>query len=231
MIGSTQRGEAFFPVMGFVLITLVVAGFAPLAFARPGGPLAMPLLLHAHGAVFFCWYLLFIVQARLIGSGRIALHMRLGKLSVALAVAMVVLACLVIRFAYANPGFSIAGMSAAASTMFPITDIVNFVIVYSAALVLRRRAETHKRLMLMAGILMIDPAVARVSIVLGAPVVFILLLELALFAAVIGYDIRTRRRPHWASLFGLALYIVAMVAKLTVAQQPWWETFVGALLT
>ena len=225
-----QRGEPFFPIMGLVLICIVLAGFVPLAFSRPGGPLGMPVLLHGHGLVFVSWYVLFIVQARMIGAGRVSLHMTLGKLSIVLAVSMIVFAYLVVRGAYGNPDWNIAGLPRAVSTMFPISDIVNFTIAYSLALMHRRNADTHKRLMLMTGILMIDPAVARLSISLGAPVQFILLLELALFLAVIGYDLKTRGRPHWATLFGLGLFVLAMVAKFIIAQQPWWSDFVEMIL-
>lgn len=216
--------------MGIILIAIVLGGFVPLAFSRPGGPLSLPWLLHLHGFIFLSWYVLFVAQAQLIGSGRVALHMRLGKLSIALAITMVVLAYLVVRGAYANPDWNIAGFSRAASTMFPLTDIVNFSIVYSVALLNRRTAEAHKRLMLMAGIMMIDPAVARLSFTAGTPPAAILLLELALFVALIGYDLKTRRRPHWASLFGFGLFALAMVAKFTIAHQPWWASFVDMLL-
>jgi hypothetical protein len=80
--------------------------------------------------------------------------------------------------------------------------------------------------MLLAGILIMDPAVARLVFTLGAPPPVILFFELGFFAALIGYDIRTRRRPHWASLLGLGLFAIAMLAKLLVAKQPWWAGFV-----
>lgn len=216
--------------MGIILIAIVLGGFVPLAFSRPGGPWSMPWLLHLHGFVFLSWYVLFVVQARMIGNDKVALHMCLGKLSIALAITMVVIAYAVVRGAYANPDWNIAGFSRAASTMFPLTDIVNFSIVYSVALVNRRTADAHKRLMLMAGIMMIDPAVARLSFTAGAPPAFILLLELALFVGVIGYDLKTRRRPHWASLFGFGLFVLAMAAKFTIAHQPWWASFVDIIL-
>ena len=45
--------------------------------------------------------------------------------------------------------------------MFPFTDIVNFVIAYGLAFANRRKPVAHKRLMLLSGMLMIDPAAAR----------------------------------------------------------------------
>lgn len=226
---TAQRGERFFLFMGLILFAIVLAGFLPAAISRPGGIASMPFLLHLHGAVFASWFVVFISQAALLQANNVRLHMRLGAASVGLATAMLLLSYFVIRDAYANPAFRIAGLSPAGSTIFPITDMVNFSIAYGLALRHRRNAVAHKRLMLLAGILIIDPAVARLITTLEAPVPAILLVELALFAALFTYDMLTRRRPHWTTVLGLGLYIAALVAKLTVAKQPWWAAFVNTL--
>ena len=228
---DNKSGEPFFLIMGLILIAIVVGGFALPVFARPGGVSSLPLLLHLHGAVFFAWFVLFCVQAKLIGSGNVHLHMSLGKASVLISAAMIILGYFVLRGAVARPEFSIAGMPPAPSAMFPFTDIVNFTIAYGLALANRRVPAAHKRLMLLAGILIIDPAAARLVMTIGASPPLILLLELALFAALITYDVITRRRPHWTSMLGLGLYVLALVAKLTVAQQPVWASFVDAFLS
>jgi hypothetical protein len=225
------QGEQFFFVMGVVLIAIVIAGFVPPVLARPGGATSLPVLLHVHGAVFVSWFLIFSAQARLAGSGNLSLHVRLGKVSVLVAAAMVILGYFVIRGAYANPDWSIAEMSGAASVMFPFTDILNFTIVYSLALANRRNPAAHKRLMLLAGILIIDPAVARLVMTLGAVAPLIVMIELALFGALLSYDFITRRRPSWTSLLGIGLFAAALVAKLTVSQHAIWRSFVDFVFT
>jgi hypothetical protein len=231
MRAKSKSGERFFLIMGLILIAIVFGGFALPVLVRSGDVSAMPILLHLHGAVFFAWFLLFWVQAKLIGTGDVRLHMSLGKASVLVSTAMIVLGYLVLRGALAKPGFSIAGMPAAPSAMFPFTDMLNFIIVYGLALANRRVPAAHKRLMLLAGILIIDPAAARLVMSIGGLPPVILLLELALFAALITYDVMTRRRPHWASMLGLGLFVLALVAKLTVAQTPVWASFVDAFLS
>lgn len=215
--------------MGLVLTAIVIGGFGVSTFVRPGGIAAIPLLLHLHGAVFLGWFVLFSVQAQLAGSGNIRLHMNLGKTSIGLAAAIVVLGYLVVRGAYARPDFSVAGMSPAASVMFPFTDIVNFGIAYGLAFANRRTPDAHKRLMLLAGMLIIDPAAARLVMIPGGSPILIVLLELALFAALIIYDTRTRGRPHWASLLGTGLFIASLVAKFALANHPAWGHFVEAV--
>lgn len=227
----SRQGEQFFLVMGLVLLAIVIGGFVPPMFARPGGIASMPLLLHVHGLVFVSWFLLFCTQARLAGSGNIELHMRLGKASVLIAAAMIIMGYFVIRGAYANLDWNIAGMPGAASVMFPFTDILNFTIVYSLALAHRRNPAAHKRLMLLAGILIIDPAVARLVMTLGAALPMIAILELLLFAALFTYDVVTRRRPSWTSVLGIGLFAAALAAKLTVSQHPEWHSFVEFVFT
>lgn len=224
-----RHGEPFFLVMGIVLTLVVLGGFIPSVMMRPGGAGSIPLLLHVHGAVFLAWFLVYCMQASLIGSGNVRLHMRLGPASLILAAAMIVLGVLVIRLAYTNPDFRILGMTVAASLMFPVTDVINFVIAYGLGLANRRNPSAHKRLMLVAGILIMDPAVARLVIVTGLPAPFIPALELLLFIALFTYDLLTRRRPHWASVLGLGLFILALVAKLAIAQQPWWARLAEVL--
>lgn len=221
-----SRGEPFFFGMGLALLAVVVAGFAPSFLARSGD---MPLLLHVHGAVFFAWFVLFCVQARLIGSGYRQLHIRIGQFSVILAATMLALGFFVIRGAYARPDWNIAGMSASASVMFPATDMINFAIAYGLALANRRKPAIHKRLMLLSGILIIDPAAARLVSALGGEAPLILLLEVSLFVALFAYDFKTRGKPSWPALLGLGLYIAAMAAKLTVAQHPVWHSLVDRL--
>ncbi len=219
----------YFRVMGFVLISLVLIGFVSFSFVRPGGVTGVPLLLHLHGAVFLSWFILYITQTTLVARRNIALHRRLGQTSLALALAMVILAFVVMRGALANPSFSIAGMPPAASLMFPFSDIVNFSIVYLLALINRGQRDTHSRFMLLAGMLMIDPAVARIALTMGATAPVILVIELGLYASLFVYDFRTRGRPHWASVLGLGLYATAMAAKIVIAPGDAWASFVATL--
>ena len=133
------------------------------------------------------------------------------------------------RAAYALPEFAIGKNSHIASMMFPLTDLINFSIAYVLALHHRANGAAHKRLMLLAGILILDPAVARMIGTIGAPFPFIPVLELGLLALLFGYDVSRLRRPHWASWLGLALFFAAMIAKVKLAQMPFW-TDIAALL-
>ncbi|MFT5209079.1 MAG: hypothetical protein ACI9CE_000797 [Flavobacterium sp.] len=220
-----QKGERFFFIGGLLLTAIVVAGFLPPAFLRPSGVLSVPLLYHVHGLVFLSWFLLFSCQAKLILGQNKSLHRRLGQSSLLVATAMIVLGYFMIRAAFSNPEFSIGGNGAVASTLYPVTDMVNFSIAFALGYVNRTNGVAHKRLMLLAGILILDPAIARLVETIGAPFPLIPIIELCLFASLIGYDFLKLGRPHWTSLLGLALFFLAMAAKLILAQHPLWADF------
>jgi len=215
--------ETFFFYMGILLISIVLLGFIPPVLSKPNGVFSLPLLYHLHGLAFVCWFGLFTLQAYLVRDRSFRLHRLLGQSSIALALAMLVTGYLMMRAAYALPDFSIGSNGHVASMMFPATDLINFSIVYVLGLLNRGTPPAHKRLMLLAGILILDPAVARLIQTIDAPFALIPIAELALFALLIGYDFLTLRKPHWCSLLGLALFFAAMAAKLSVAQTQAWE--------
>ena len=226
-----SKGEPFFIVMGLLLTAIVISGFGASALSLPEGPASLPLLYHIHGLIFLTWFVLFTLQASLIRNQRPVLHQALGRLSLILAVAMLLAGYLMMRSAYRIPSFSIGSNSHIASMMFPLTDLINFAIAFTLGLRHRTNSIAHKRLMLLAGILILDPAVARLVEAIGAQFFFIPIIELGLFVILISSDRIRLKRPHWTSLFGLALFFAAMAAKFTLAQRPAWADFAAQLFT
>ena len=216
MSTHARSGAPVFFWMAVLLVAIVVSGFSVLAFSRPGGPLETPVYLHFHGAVFLGWYVLLAVQARLIGAGQAALHKRMGLASLALALAIVVVGYFVVRFALLKPGKMIAGRPAIMGCVFPVWDIIDFTIAYALGFAARANSAVHKRFLLSAAILMIDPAMARLILTPGFPGSLSMVFVTALFGAMFGYVLIRLQRPHWASVFGLGLYAAAMTFKSNV---------------
>jgi hypothetical protein len=72
------------------LSLLVLIGFTRTFYARALFELPpLPTTLQLHGAVFTAWFLLFVVQARLIATHRMRAHMTLGIVGALLAVLVV----------------------------------------------------------------------------------------------------------------------------------------------
>ncbi|GAA5048125.1 hypothetical protein GCM10023208_05020 [Erythrobacter westpacificensis] len=222
------RSEPFFPIMTLVVVGFIIVGFGSAIAARGDGYVPPPALL-LHGGVTLAWFALTLVQALLIRRANFGLHRQFGWASLGLAGMIVVLGYNTTAVAMGNPEWSIAGFDPVGSAIFPFFDIVTFAIVYTLGIARRKDREAHKRLMVLAGVMMMDPAVARTAIVLlGAPPLA-LLLEFAILLAFPIYDWRTRGRPHWASVFGIVLFAVFFALRMALGGTEAWAGFAGAV--
>lgn len=222
------RSEPFFPIMTLVLIVFIVTGFTAGFATGFGAGFPPSSAIVVHGAATLAWFALTLLQALLIRRANFALHKTLGWASIALVVAVVVLGYRTVSYAIENPDWSIAGFDNVGSAIFPFFDIVTFVVVFTLGMVLRKKREAHKRLMVLAGAMMMDPAVARTAIILlGAPPLA-LLIELAILLAFPIYDWRTRGRPHWASVFGLVFFAVCFALRMALGGSEAWAGFATA---
>ncbi|MEO0700333.1 MAG: hypothetical protein AAFY81_11550, partial [Pseudomonadota bacterium] len=219
------------PIMAIALLAIVVGGFVGVQIS-PNGFETRPItaIVALHGLTQIAWFALLIAQPYFVRTRQMKLHMTLGTLSVALAALVVITGYFVTRGAYADPDWTIAQWSHSASTMLPFCDIVTFALAYALGYRFRRSPAAHKRLMLLAGLFMIDPAMARLVTATDAFPPLILIAELALFASMLVYDWRTLGRPHWASVMGLALFAAVTPLKMVVAEMPIWADTIGPAL-
>ena len=86
-------------------------------------------------------------------------------------------AVVTMRSVYALSVFLIGNNSRRASMVFPATDLINVCIVSVVGLLSRANAIAHKRLMLLARMLIMDPAVARLVGIICALSAFIPIIE------------------------------------------------------
>ncbi len=211
------------------MMGIIIAGFSATFYLVPN--VAFPprpaLLLHA--AVTFGWYALICVQSILIRQGNFDLHRTLGWASIALAVSIVVTGYFTTASAVVRPDWSINGRDPLASAVFPFFDLLTFSLFYVLAVTKRKDRVAHKRLMIMAGVMMIDPAAGRLGgLVFGIPAI-IVAIELGLLAAILAYDLITLRKLHWTSLLGVSVFIGCMFARFALAETEGWKTFASAL--
>jgi hypothetical protein len=223
-IGLTTDRK-FYTAMAVVMAAIVFAGFAPTYYLKQqfGAP-QLDFVVHAHGLVFSTWIALFFTQTVLIASGRTDLHRKLGIVGAILAALMIVLGVLAaihaIRTNHTPPGIDPRSF-----LVLPLFDIVIFAILVGSGVALRRQSETHKRLMLLATICMLDAAIARMPgfLDLGPPAFFAVQDLLVLAGPV--YDYISRRRIHPAYIWGGLLIILSQPIRLVVSMTPLWLTF------
>src|SRR5260221_4701936 len=146
-------------------LLLVFAGFAPSYYLKGvfGTP-ELGTLKHLHGFVMTAWFTLFLVQVRLVATGRILDHRKLGVFGVLLAVVVVSVGTS-LGIASARAGFAPPGLSPLVFLALPIGEMFVFTGLFSAAIALRKRPAYHKRLMVLASLAMLTPAAARLPYV------------------------------------------------------------------
>jgi hypothetical protein len=119
-------------------------------------------LRYVHGALMTLWYSLFLVQVTLVSRRRIDLHRRIGVLASVIALALVAAGILTavdfVTRMRPNPD---EATGAAAVAGFDFVSLLVFSLLVAAALALRRRSDTHKRLMTLASLSLLGPPLAR----------------------------------------------------------------------
>jgi hypothetical protein len=222
--------------MALMMIALVLIGFGPSfylrgivpSFPRPN-PTFTPMVL-VHGAVFTLWMLIFWAQTALVAAGRRDIHMKLGMSGMVLAALMVPLMYVVAvgQVARANqPPFA----TPLGWTAVPLFVIPAYAILVWLGWSRRRDAQAHKRLMLGAALLFMNPAIGRMP--LAPPVLggfaFLLFLAWLTFVPLMLWDRRSLGRLHWATKLGAGVSAGYTILALIALATPGWERIAAHL--
>jgi hypothetical protein len=224
-LATTQNDRMFYTGMALAMALTVFSGFAPTYYLKSyfDAP-PLNILVHAHGAAFTAWLLLFFSQTVLIAARRTDIHRKLGVIGSILAVILLVLgiatAIGAIRTNHTPPGIDPRSF-----LILPFGDIATFIIFVGIGIMYRHEPETHKRLMLLATIAMLDAAIVRLPGIFAlGPIAFFAIQDLFVVAGV-AYDLATRRRVHPVYLWGGLFIIVMQPLRLLVSQTPLWLAF------
>jgi hypothetical protein len=228
--GKDRRMYIWFAVF---MPIIVLAGFARSYYLKGffGFPALPSLLVHLHGIVMTSWVVLFVTQVSLVATGRTRTHQRLGVLGAVLA-ALVLVVGVLTAIAGAARGAT-PGPPALQFLAVPLFDMLAFAILVGTALYLRRRRlDIHKRLMLLAAVNLLAPAIARIPlhfIEAGGPLAFFGLTDLCLLACV-GFDTVKNRRLHPAFVWSTLLIIASQPVRLMLSGTDIWLRFATALV-
>lgn len=206
----------FFMGLALAMLTAVIAAFARTFYLRPvfgavDGPTGstdLPWHLLVHGLVMTAWFVFVVAQTLLVAKRNVALHRRLGIGGAALAVAIIVVNMFVVAEYIGRR--DAAGMPIQRGVVVGDTLLLllYFPLAVGAALYFRRNAEAHKRLMLLSGLALYGPVVARYATLADLGVMprgwLSLVSPFAFLLVLLGYDIAARKRPHWVTVYGIA---------------------------
>jgi hypothetical protein len=215
--------------MSAILLVIVVTGFSRTFFLRSlfqVPPLAIHVYVHA--LVMTGWFTLFFVQTCLVAARRTDLHRQLGILGAVWASILVVVTVITALGLPAH--FKVDpvpnGVPMTPDGMIQIAwgnfgSMVLFTVLVAIAVARRRRPEIHKRLMLVASMVLVGPALGRYIAYLNiwksassvpqlATVLVIVtsITVLALPLTLAAHDFRTGRRLHPATLWATMSYWV-----------------------
>jgi len=223
------RSRLFFLGVSGVLLAVVLVGFARTFFLRGLFDVPpIPSYLYFHGAVLTAWFGIVFAQTTLVANGRTDLHRRLGIAGMGVAILVVLVSTLVV--VRAVPRFVAAGMESGAMQFIVLGDLVAlaiFTALVAIAFRLRRRSDSHKRLMIVSCIIISTPAIARLER-LGIPVPVPAAL-LGLLATVVIHDFYSLGRLHRATLWSVLAVVVALISVLGAAGTPIGDAVIAGL--
>jgi hypothetical protein len=194
-----------------ILLWLVIfVGFARSFYLRPiFHPAPLILLLQMHGLVMTAWMVLFGVQTILIARGRSDLHRALGFAGVLLAALLIVVGLATLFYSIVQH-HGVKLYTAEFFQDFVAFDGVSLLLFagfVAAAIYFRKQAALHRRLMLLATVNLVPPALGRAvalfthqhveEIVFGTMITVLL--------AVLVLDYTRNHSFHRVFLFGCSL--------------------------
>ena len=233
LVRSLPGERRMYTWAAIVALLTVFAGFAPTYYLKGAfGTPDLNALKHVHALVMTAWFALFLVQVRLVATGRTQVHRKMGVAGVLVA-ALVVGVGVAIGIAGAKAGSAPIGLSPLVFLVLPLGEMFVFAVLAGAAIVLRKRSAWHKRLMLLGSLAMLTPAMARLPfefVANGGPLVFFALTDLVILACIV-FDTVKNRRVHPAFMAGLAFVVVGQLGRLALSQTPQWMMFAKWLVS
>ena len=209
-VWARDRARTFYAAFAAMAVLAVLIGFSTTYFI-PGarGSLNIPWLVHVHGWTAMAWVLLLIVQVMLVRAGRTRLHRQIGKAALPTAVA-VWASGIAVGVWVVGRDLPEQGRFAFASFSGTIISLSLFLVLVMAAVLMRRRPDWHKRLMVLATVVVLWPAFFRFrhlmpfvpwpDLMLG-----LLLADLPILIAAV------RDRIRWGAVHPAWLYVGSLV--------------------
>jgi hypothetical protein len=234
-VNTTRRW--FYAGMAALFVVTSVLGFAPTSIAKIhavqiGQRPPLPAILHLHAVAMGTWLLLLMAQSVLPVIGRVTLHRVLGLTSFVVAPTVLLALILLVRQEYllgASYGFR---DEVSNGLLYKAKSIALFAGFYVWAIHARRRdSETHKRLMLLATLAIMDAALGRMvgyGWLPSLPQSFFVgydsthAYQLLWLTPALAFDTLTRGRPHRAYVIGVAFFLLFMVITHALWSNPWW---------
>jgi len=233
-------------------IAIVLAGFVPSSIEKAGAVRAglrppFPLIMHVHAVLMGAFLLLLFAQTLLVATGRQALHMRLGLISMLLAPAMVVAGFLLASANYhgvwaaaqAAPPEARGGAEAVVGVVENILLLqLRIGILFPILLWIGLRARRgepglHKRMMILATAVALPAGIDRIPWLPTTMPVTPLgpdLWTIVAISPLLLWDLFRNRSLHRAYWIWLALFLPFSILVQSLWNTPWWHATAKAIM-
>ncbi len=156
---AKRKKPSFFFVMAVVAILVAFIGFSKTFFISVGkGTFTAPWTVHVHGAFAFMWIILFLVQSSLIQFKKYHIHKMLGVFGIFVAAGVFITLVPVGLFAVKKELGLGLGITAYSGFVGVLTSGLMFFSLVVLGVYYRKKPKVHKRLMLLATIVVLWPA-------------------------------------------------------------------------
>ena len=231
-VSQGRRRPRFFLAISLLQLLVVFLGFAPTFYLDPlfvtrTDEHPMPAYLIVHAVLLTAWYAGLVVQSGLIVRRRLDLHKTLGFIGVAVAIGVVLTGIAATLLAIPRavelgyPPRPRIDILVTTNTM----NLLVFVALVSVAVYKRANPQTHKRLLLIASLAIIGPAVGpdrmfgfflQSFMPFTLPIALFFWLVLVVIMGI--YDVVVSGRVHPATLWGGLAKAAAVATTITLAQ-------------
>jgi hypothetical protein len=218
-----------------VLATVIAAaGFWPTYFGPlVAGTADKTVIIHFHAAVYVGWLAIFMTQAVLAATGRVASHIKLGHFAIGYGVLVIVVGLITAFARFALRVRAGEVVAAQAQLLGPLLDMLVFAPLFAAAVYYRRKPELHKRLMVVATTSLLIAAVGRMTF-LGEPRSQLVLhtIWVAPILLAMAHDFWRHRKVHPVYVLGLVVLVLEGPLVRTPARlSDTWQNMAGWLAT
>jgi hypothetical protein len=220
---KVRSDDIFFPAMALLILGVVVLGFAQSYFFAGMLRAKLPnTLVHIHGALFVSWIFFLVIQTSLVAARKVKWHMTLGLGGVILPPLMLVFGVLTLFDSIRRNG---TGVPPELLLVGDLGELLLFAALTSWALLARRDAASHKRLMILGTMALLGPAIDRWPIPHG--VLFTLGVYFCLPLLVVAYDLWSHRRIHRSTAVAYAMIAVVTLTVLPVSRLGFWQQVIA----
>lgn len=241
-----------FVFMAALLLAAALAGFIPdslekVAAVEAGRRPPFPPVMHMHAVLMGTWLTLLLAQTTLMATGQARYHRQLGMASLVLAPAIVLTGIVLIPTMHAErwTAFHAAAPEFAAQLAARLTFSANILlfqiragIVFGALVWLALRARStdaglHKRLMILATLVLMPAALDRMSWLPSTLPQSPLTMEiypLVLLLPMFLWDLYRQRQVHRAYLIYALINAPFVILTILLWNEPWWQKTVPALM-